>query len=191
MEPTAPRSRGRAQLLDADEVVSVALRLLDAEGANAVSIRRLSADLGVSHMTLYGYFESKDALLEAMVARTLDVPSIARDPERSWDENLTAAIREIYETLVARPGIAEMLVAREFGGAWIGSVRDKLLSLLVDATYDESSRIDNISVLFNYLLGAVMIDTNRTRGGSNASFEMGLEILVSGIRDRAPRRSER
>ena len=66
---------GRRALLDVEHVIDVALAILDADGLDAVSFRRLSADLGVSHMTLYGYFDSKEALLEALVARTIAVPS--------------------------------------------------------------------------------------------------------------------
>src|ERR1700739_4842661 len=83
---------GRRAILDAEQVIDAALAILDADGLEGVSFRRLSADLGVSHMTLYGYFDSKEALLEALVARTLAVPSIRRASTAPWDGVLFDAI---------------------------------------------------------------------------------------------------
>jgi TetR/AcrR family transcriptional regulator, tetracycline repressor protein len=65
---------GRRAILEVEQVIDAALAILDADGLEGVSFRRVSADLGVSHMTLYGYFDSKEALLEALVARTIAVP---------------------------------------------------------------------------------------------------------------------
>ena len=71
---TAAR-RGRPKKLELDTIVDTALAVLDADGIDAVSFRRVGAELGVSHMTLYTYFDSKESLLNAMVARTLSLPS--------------------------------------------------------------------------------------------------------------------
>src|SRR5215470_1844326 len=98
---------GRRALLDIEHVIDVALAILDADGLEAVSLRRLSADLGVSHMTLYGYFDSKDALLEALVARTIAVPSIQGAAPEPWDKVLFDAVQDLHRALVDRPGIAE------------------------------------------------------------------------------------
>lgn len=187
-KPTAssPGRRGRPPKLDAEKVVDAALRLLDSEGLSAVSLRRIGRDLRVSHMALYSHFAAKEDLLEAMVARTLDVPATDADSQLPWDEALANVIREIHAALVARPGIAELLVTHEFTGEWVGRVRDRLLSILARAGYDRAQTVDGISVLFNYLLGTVMIETSRRPGGSPSSFDFGLELLVDGLRDRAP-----
>lgn len=178
--------RGRPPLLDADRVVDAALAVLDAEGLAAVSFRRLSADLGVSHMTLYGYFPSKDALLEALVTRTIAVPSIQQEPSASWDEALLAAIEGIHRELLRRPGVAEILISHAIDDNWLRQIREQLLDILRAAGYDTRQARDGISVLFNYLLGAVMIDTRRRRGGSAASFRLGLGYLIDGLKSDPP-----
>lgn len=178
--------RGRRPLLDAERVIDTALAILDAEGLRAVSFRRLSAELGVSHMTLYGYFDSKDALLEALVARTIAVPSIRALGSTQWDEVLLTAMQDIHRELISRPGIAEILVSRELTGDWVAQVREQLLDVLRDAGYDERQATDGISILFNYLLGEVMIETRRGRGGSASSFQLGLRYLIAGLKSDAP-----
>jgi TetR/AcrR family transcriptional regulator, tetracycline repressor protein len=177
---------GRRALLDVEHVIDVALAILDADGLDAVSFRRLSADLGVSHMTLYGYFDSKEALLEALVARTIAVPSIRRATTAAWDDVLFDVIRDLHRILVNRPGIAEILVSRQLTGDWVAEVRERLLDILRGGGYDERQATDGISVIFNYLLGAVMIETSRGRGGSRSSFEVGLQYLITGLKSAPP-----
>src|ERR1700722_4720894 len=177
---------GRRALLDVEHVIDVALAILDADGLDAVSFRRLSADLGVSHMTLYGYFDSKEALLEALVARTIAVPSIRRATSAAWDDVLFDVIRDLHRILVNRPGIAEILVSRQLTGDWVAEVRERLLDILRGGGYDERQATDGISVIFNYLLGAVMIETSRGRGGSPSSFEVGLKYLITGLKSAPP-----
>lgn len=178
--------RGRHALLDVERVIDAALAILDAHGLGAVSFRRLSADLGVSHMTLYGYFDSKEALLEALVARTIAVPSIRRAATAPWDEVLFNAIQDLRHALVNRPGIAEILISRELTGDWAGEVRERFLDILRGGGYDERQATDGISVVFNYLLGAVMIETRRGRGGSPSSFDLGLRYLIAGLMSDPP-----
>jgi AcrR family transcriptional regulator len=183
-ESTTAR-RGRPKKLELDEIVDAALAVLDADGIDAVSFRRVGGDLGVSHMTLYTYFDSKESLLNAMVARTLQLPSFVPDRERTWEERLRQAIVEAHRALVARPGIAELLVTHQFDGAWVGEIRAQLLALLEPAGLGPAKTIDGISVLFNFLLGTVMVETSRGLGGSAQSFEFGLDLLIEGLRERA------
>ena len=177
---------GRRALLDVEHVIDVALAILEADGLEAVSFRRLSADLGVSHMTLYGYFESKEALLEALVARTIAVPSARRPTRAAWDDVLFDAIQDMHRSLVKRPGIAEILVSRQLAGDWVAEARERILDILRSGGYDERQATDGISVIFNYLLGAVMIETRRARGGSPSSFELGLRYLITGLKSDPP-----
>lgn len=181
---TTPR-RGRPAKLSHEDVVDAALRILDDDGLPAVSIRRVAESLAVSPMTLYGYVESKDALLEAMVARTLEVSTSGFASDGEWETTLHAALHQIHAILVRRPGIAELLVTHELTGPWAMQIRQRLLDLLEPAGFEEPQRVDTISALFNYLLGSVMIDTKRHRGGSPASFDYGLGLLITGVRDAA------
>lgn len=181
-----PGRPGRRAILDVERVIDAALTILDSDGLEGVSFRRLSADLGVSHMTLYGYFDSKEALLEALVARTIAVPSSRGVATARWDEVLFDAIRDLHRILIKRPGIAEILVSQELTGAWVAEVRERLLDILRGGGYDDRQATDGISVVFNYLLGAVMIQTRRGQGGSPSSFELGLRYLISGLRSSPP-----
>ena len=62
----------RPQNFSQVEFVSAALRIVDAEGLEALTFRRLGAEMGVSYTTIYTYFENRDALITALMARFLD-----------------------------------------------------------------------------------------------------------------------
>ena len=188
---TSTDRRGRPKKLDLDAIVEAALAVLDADGMDAVSFRRLGSDLGVSHMTLYTYFDSKEELLNAMVGRTLALPAFEPAPGRRWDVHLLEAMKAVHAALAARPGIAQLLVTHQFDGAWVGHLRDQLLALLEPAGLGQARTVDGISVLFNYVLGAVMVETSRGLGGSATSVDFGLELLVDGLSRTANQRRAR
>ena len=66
--PAAPTagSRGPRARVTASEVVAAAVALADAEGLEAMTVRRLSGDLGISAMSLYTHIGSRDDLLVLM-----------------------------------------------------------------------------------------------------------------------------
>jgi TetR/AcrR family tetracycline transcriptional repressor len=74
-EPAAP-TRTK---LDREAVVDTALRVADAEGLEAVTIRRLAQELSVTPMALYWHFKDKDGLLAAVADRMWDETSTRLD----------------------------------------------------------------------------------------------------------------
>lgn len=66
--PAAPaaRTRGRAKRLTVEEVISAGIELADADGLDALSMRRVAERLGVGAMSLYTYVPGKDELIGLM-----------------------------------------------------------------------------------------------------------------------------
>ena len=58
------RSRERTS---AEELVATAVRIIDADGLDALTVRRLASELGVAAMTVYSYIRSEDKLLDIVV----------------------------------------------------------------------------------------------------------------------------
>jgi AcrR family transcriptional regulator len=75
-------------VLSRAEIVRVALELADAEGLEAVSIRRLARELGSGAMSIYHYFDSRDELLELM-GETVSAEMLVPDLPRDWRAALT------------------------------------------------------------------------------------------------------
>ena len=72
--------------LDADEIITAAVEILEEFGLDAVSMRNVSSRLGVSPVPLYSRIGNKEALLDAVADRLLaDLPPPENTGER-WDE---------------------------------------------------------------------------------------------------------
>lgn len=97
--PDAPRggTRGPQAKVTTTQAVSAAITLADTEGLAAVTVRRLTADLGISGMALYTHVGSRDDLL-VLMADTARA-GLPRSPYAS--ERWRARVRQVAEADLA------------------------------------------------------------------------------------------
>jgi AcrR family transcriptional regulator len=89
--------------LDRQQVIDEALRLVDDEGLDALSLRTLAARLGVQAPTLYWHVGSKAGLLDALADAIMDdaIRAIPKPrPDDNWAEWLLAALIELRGALL-------------------------------------------------------------------------------------------
>ena len=119
-------------------LVEAAQRLLETEGAAALSLRRVAKEAGVSHTAPYRHFRDKHALLEAVAAsgfRALEVRLAAiadRAPNDSRRQILLACRAYVAETM-AYPARAHLM----FGGFLDPSRRSAELSAAIEDSFAE------------------------------------------------------
>ncbi|MGI5231013.1 TetR/AcrR family transcriptional regulator [Actinoallomurus sp. CA-142502] len=97
--------------LSQELIVETAMRILDAEGLDALSMRRVAMELQTGPASLYAHVANKDELLELMIDRItgeLDVP--APDPDR-WQEQVVEAGMAAHRVWTRHPGIARAALA--------------------------------------------------------------------------------
>jgi TetR/AcrR family transcriptional regulator, tetracycline repressor protein len=105
----------REQPLTRLEIVEAALALADGEGLDAVTIRRVATDRGVTHMALYWHFRSKEELLDAIAEHLfaqVELPASADGSGDPWDRRLLSALSAIVAVLRPHPGAARLAPAR-------------------------------------------------------------------------------
>ncbi|PVZ14312.1 TetR/AcrR family transcriptional regulator C-terminal domain-containing protein [Actinomycetospora cinnamomea] len=93
-EPDRARSRGPRRGLDVDTVVAATTALLDAHGAEALTMRRLATELGVAPMTLYTYVPGREALLDLALDAAYAAMPRTNTAGRPWRERLTAVAED-------------------------------------------------------------------------------------------------
>jgi AcrR family transcriptional regulator len=104
--------KGRGAGLSRERVLAAALAVADAEGLEAVSFRRVAAELGVTPMALYRYVDDKEALLDGLgdlVLSTLELPD---SPAGDWREQLRAMALSFRAALVAHPAVVPIFLTR-------------------------------------------------------------------------------
>lgn len=91
--------------------LEAALRVVDADGLEALNMRRLGAELSVDPMSIYNHVRSKDALLDGIVDLLWEeIPP--PDPDASWVGNLAALARGLRGVTRAHPHAAPVILRR-------------------------------------------------------------------------------
>ena len=104
-----PPRRGRPPKLSRQAVVDAALSLVESEGYDAVSVRRLAAELGVSTFAVQSHMGSKDELLDDVVHELLAVRPTALQAARSWKQALLRYATAMWELVLEHPRVLEVL----------------------------------------------------------------------------------
>ncbi|MCP2334844.1 TetR/AcrR family transcriptional regulator [Actinomadura rupiterrae] len=79
--------------LTRDRIVRAAIALIEADGPEALSMRRVAAALDVAVMSLYNHVPNKKALLEGVAEYVANRLDLADDPSAPWDERARALLR--------------------------------------------------------------------------------------------------
>lgn len=91
-------------------VLDAALELIDAEGLDALSMRRLAAELGVQAPSLYHHVSGKAELLASLVEQVGAGADASWFGACGWDEALLRWGRTYHAALAAHPGLAPLFV---------------------------------------------------------------------------------
>jgi AcrR family transcriptional regulator len=107
-----PDDGERARLTRA-AVVDRALALADKSGLDALTIRKLATELGVTPMALYWHFRGKDELLEGLAERLWSEFDLTVDRTIPWTEQIRALLESLLKVLRAHPAAPRLLLHSE------------------------------------------------------------------------------
>jgi AcrR family transcriptional regulator len=107
------RNPQAAARLSKSAVVERALALADELGLEALTIRRLAHELGVTPMALYWHFRSKEELLAGLGDRVWAEVDVDVDPAADWPAQLRGLLESLVQMLRAHPGASQLLLAGE------------------------------------------------------------------------------
>lgn len=102
--------------LDRQRIVDEAVALLDAEGLDGVTTRKLAARLGVRSPTLYWHLPNKAALVTAIADAILDQEFAGvspPDPDQPWQDWLSGLAERLRRALLAHPDGARVISAAQ------------------------------------------------------------------------------
>jgi TetR/AcrR family transcriptional regulator, tetracycline repressor protein len=108
----APAEDAERTRLTRTAVVDRALALADASGLEALTIRKLATELGVTPMALYWHFRGKDELLEGLAERVWSEIDISVDPAAAWPDQLRGLLESLLAVLRAHPAASELLMRK-------------------------------------------------------------------------------
>lgn len=145
-------------------ILRTALRVIDAEGMEALSMRRLAAELGVFPTALYHHVENKNALLRGVVAIALAEVELAGHGGGDWSQRLRALVRAFRRLAHAHPRLFPHLVffpettLEEYG------VYEALYRILGDAGLPPAGVVRASTLVFAYATGFTLAEVSGTLG---------------------------
>ena len=144
-----------------DVVLAAALEIIDRDGADALSMRRLARALDRDPMILYRHAPNKAALLDGVAETVLAQLKVdSADPD--WAAQLRAVARDYRRLALAHPHVVPLLVARPLatplGLRPRGTLRplEDVLTLLTRAGFSGSEALHIYRALFGFLHGHVL-----------------------------------
>ncbi|MEJ3654013.1 TetR/AcrR family transcriptional regulator C-terminal domain-containing protein [Actinomycetes bacterium KLBMP 9759] len=144
-------------------MLATALTLVDADGVEAFSMRRLGKALGRDPMRLYRHASSKDALLDGvveLVMSKLAVPALHEVVD--WEAGLRYTAHSFRSIAVEHPHVVPLLVTRPLATPLamrpLGTLRplENLLELLVGAGFDGRGALHAYRLYFGFLFGHIL-----------------------------------
>ena len=145
-------ARARREL---DRIVAAAVGLADREGLEALSMRRLAAELDTGTTTLYRYVTGRDELLDLMVDAVNGSDGVVTGRPAAWRDGLALVAREARGRFLAHPWLASQLVARPTIGPNTLRGAEFVLEIALGLTEDPGTAASVTSSLLAYVQGSV------------------------------------
>jgi AcrR family transcriptional regulator len=184
-------SSKRSAPLTKPEIFSAALAIIDAEGIDALTMRRLARDLGVEAMSLYHHVPNKEAVLDGVVdlALTTQAPA-APSASDDWTATVTAAVCGFRRALIMHPNVLPHMITHppsspEAAARYIRGP----LAYLVAHGFSDKDAAELFEAFFALSFGHAMLTTNYSaiEGGgvprvefTEQSFERAVQTLMDG-----------
>ena len=155
-ETNAPKAR-----LSRDLVLSTALALVDAEGLDALTMRRLGQELQRDPMSLYRYAANRAALLDGVAETVLNELAIfPNNPD--WQAQLRRIAHDLRLLALRHPNVVPLLVTRPLstplGMRPLGTLRplEQILALLIEAGFAPADALHVYRAYYGFLYGHIL-----------------------------------
>lgn len=150
-----PAKRGKPPTLTEDQIVDAALDIIRAEGLDALSMRRLSRELGRSAMAPYWYVADKRELLDLVARKLLSEVALPETDSAPWEDRLRAVITGIDKRLHDHPGIAGVLLERM--RSTDRRLMNGIFEILINAGFQGAEVFLSYAMIHTYLFGRYQV----------------------------------
>ena len=164
--PAALPGTGRRPALTREQILTAAVAIIDADGVEALTMRRLGQALDRNPMAIYRHASDKDALLDGVVEHVAAELITAREPDNTGNGNWEAVLHRIAHTFrrvaLAHPRVVPLLLTRPLSGPLalrpLGSLQllEDLIGLFSAAGFDPQGALHAARLFTGFLYGHVL-----------------------------------
>jgi TetR/AcrR family transcriptional regulator, tetracycline repressor protein len=127
---------GERPRLSKTAVIERALQLADADGLDALTIRKLATTLGVTPMALYWHFRSKEELLDALAYQVWSEIDVNVDGVTPWSAQLRRMLESLVRVLRTHPSGSQLLIDHKMQNTASLRATEVALGILRGAGFD-------------------------------------------------------
>ena len=216
---SSPRPRpSPAGRLSLEAIVESATRVIDAEGFEGLTMRKVAAGCGVSVMALYGYVRTREELVAAVMDQLLAEIPLPEVEGLSWQGQVAEVFRTVNRAFEAHPVLSEIVGHQPLDSLAFYRGAEVALRALRRAGLSDQEVVDALGALTSFTLGFAQRQAERrlramqtamrlariralradefptvvelagllvTWGDAERHFEQGLQLVISGIEQRA------
>lgn len=148
--------------LSRDRIVRTAVELIERDGMNAVSMRRLATALGTGAMSLYNHVPNKAALLDAVAEHIMGEIEFPEDPAADWRESARSMARAFRAVAHRYPrGVMVVISRQAYTTAGLRPVEAALATARA-AGFDGRDAVRVMRAVVNYVLGCLVHEATDT-----------------------------
>jgi len=168
--------------LTRDSIIAAAMAIIDRDGYEELSMRKLGKELGVNPMSIYYHFPNKVALTDALIEVVMSSIDLSLDdPGRATEERLLNAAYIYRNALLAYPTLIPAMAGR--APRTIPGLRpvEVLISIFVESGMTVDDAFTSMSVLASFVRGAVAREVYTELELQNAGQQESFATALAGI----------
>jgi AcrR family transcriptional regulator len=173
--------RRRADPLTTEAIVDAALGVLDAEGLEALTMRRLGDELGASAASLYWHVGSKDGLLDLLLDRVIGEIDVPEPEPKRWQEQLKEIAIAMRATILRHRDIVRISIGRIPMGPNAVHHTERVLAVLRSGGVPDELAVHGQLLLFSVVNGFTMDETGQ--GGEPPPDQPPVDEMARAVRD--------
>jgi AcrR family transcriptional regulator len=175
-------------LIPVEVIYERALALLDAKGADALSARRLAADLGISTRTLYQQVGTREKLIRSLVAQHFSQLQLDFHEQDDWQSTALQWCLALHDTLRTHPFLTELMTIADREA--VTSYVDELFESMVRAGISRPLAVECCRALVTVTINHTIIEVRAQREPQHspqdaakiaANFPMTIRWILDGV----------
>ncbi|MFE7775439.1 TetR/AcrR family transcriptional regulator C-terminal domain-containing protein [Streptomyces sp. NPDC057445] len=148
--------RSPREPLTRERIVGAALLIIDEEGVEALSMRRIAARLGVQAMSLYNHVQSKADILDGV---TEFITTDMRMPHRmtgGWEDGIRSIAYAFRQAALRHPRAGELVLMRQLSTPTALAPVDTMLAMMLDHGFDEATAVHALRLFVAFQVGSLL-----------------------------------
>lgn len=154
MSPDTPRAP-----LTRERVIDAALRILDREGLDGLTMRALGRELDADPMAAYYHLPNKAAILDGIVEAVWSELELPEPSDAPWQEQLAQIARVMRHTLARHPNALPVLATRPNLSAPGFRLTDRTLGVLLQAGLPPGEALEFVNAAAEFVLGHALTES--------------------------------